>query len=318
MTNERREFIKKVSLAAGGLTLMTTLPSYLFAEEEKKKFDFKISLAQWSLHKALFSKKLAALDFPVTAAKDFGAQGVEYVNQFFADKAKDMTFLKALKQRADDNGVKNVLIMIDGEGPLADKDQAIRNKAVENHYQWIEAAKFLGCHSIRVNLHGEGTTESEWKSASVDGLGKLTEFGCKNKINVIVENHGSYSSNAKLLTDVIRQINNPRCGTLPDFGNFCVRREKGDMWQSPCVEFYDMYKGVEEMLPYAKGVSAKSFDFDADGNETTIDFRKMLKLAKDSGFKGYIGIEYEGNRMSEEDGIRATKKLLEKIRTEMA
>jgi sugar phosphate isomerase/epimerase len=316
--NERREFIKKVSLAAGGLTLMTALPSYLFAEDEKKKFDFKISLAQWSLHKALFSKKLAALDFPVTAAKDFGAQGVEYVNQFFADKAKDMEFLKALKQRADDNGVKNVLIMIDGEGPLADKDKTIRNQAVENHYKWVEAAKFLGCHSIRVNLHGDNLTESEWKSAAIEGLGKLTEFGVKNKINVIVENHGSYSSNAKLLTDVIRQINNTRCGTLPDFGNFCVRREKGDMWQSPCVEFYDMYKGVEEMLPYAKGVSAKSFDFDADGNETTIDFRKMLKLVKDSGFKGYIGVEYEGNRMSEEDGIRATKKLLEKIRTELA
>jgi sugar phosphate isomerase/epimerase len=317
MTNDRRDFIRKISLAAGGLGLMTALPSYLFAEEEKKKFDFKISLAQWSLHKALFSKKLSALDFPVTAAKDFGAEGVEYVNQFFADKAKDMEFLKALKQRADDNGIKNILIMIDGEGSLADKDQAIRNKAVENHYKWIEAAAFLGCHSIRVNLHGEGT-ESEWKSNAVAGLGKLTEFGAKNKINVIVENHGSYSSNGKLLMEVIRQINNKRCGTLPDFGNFCIRREKNDMWESPCVEFYDKYKGVEEMLPYAKGVSAKSFDFDADGNETTIDFRKMLSLVKSAGYNGYIGIEYEGSRLSEEEGIRATKKLLEKVRAELA
>jgi sugar phosphate isomerase/epimerase len=317
MINDRRDFLKKISLAAGGLTLMTALPSYLFVEEEKEKFDFKISLAQWSLHKALFSKKLSALDFPVTAKKDFGAEGVEYVNQFFKDKAKDMEFLKALKQRADDNGIKNILIMIDGEGSLADKNQATRIKAVENHYKWIEAAKFLGCHSIRVNLHGEGT-ENEWKSASIDGLGRLTEFGSKNKINVIVENHGSYSSNGKLLTDVIRQVNNKRCGTLPDFGNFCIRREKGDMWESPCVEFYDKYKGVEEMLPYAKGVSAKSLDFDADGNETTIDFRKMLKLVKDSGYNGYIGIEYEGERMSEEEGIRATKKLLEKVRVELA
>jgi sugar phosphate isomerase/epimerase len=242
---------------------------------------------------------------------------VEYVNQFFADKAKDMEFLKALKQRADDNGIKNILIMIDGEGSLADKDQAIRNKAVENHYKWIEAAAFLGCHSIRVNLHGEGT-ESEWKSNAVAGLGKLTEFGAKNKINVIVENHGSYSSNGKLLMEVIRQINNKRCGTLPDFGNFCIRREKNDMWESPCVEFYDKYKGVEEMLPYAKGVSAKSFDFDADGNETTIDFRKMLSLVKSAGYNGYIGIEYEGSRLSEEEGIRATKKLLEKVRAELA
>jgi sugar phosphate isomerase/epimerase len=229
-SNDRRDFIKKISLAAGGLTLMTALPSYLFAEGEKKKFDFKISLAQWSLHKALFSNKLSALDFPVTAKKDFGADGVEYVSQFFKDKAKDMEFLKALKQRADDNGIKNVLIMIDGEGSLADKDQAVRMKAVENHYKWVEAAKFLGCHSIRVNLIGEKTTEGEWKNNAVDGLGKLAEFGAKNKINVIVENHGSHSSNAKLLMEVIRQINNKNCGTLPDFGNFCVRREKGDIW----------------------------------------------------------------------------------------
>ncbi|MFL5730222.1 MAG: sugar phosphate isomerase/epimerase family protein [Cytophagaceae bacterium] len=317
MTKNRRDFIKKLSMGAAGLSLMAALPSYLFAEEKKKKFDFKISLAQWSLHKALFSKKLSALDFPVTAKKDFGAEGVEYVNQFFSDKAKDMVFLKSLKQRADENGIKNILIMIDGEGSLADKDQSKRIKAVENHYKWVEAAKYLDCHSIRVNLHGEGT-ESEWKNASVDSLGRLSEFGAKNKINVIVENHGSYSSNGKLLSEVIRQVNNKSCGTLPDFGNFCFRREKGDLWESPCVEFYDKYKGVEEMLPYAKGVSAKSFDFDAEGNETTIDFRKMLSLVKASGYQGYIGIEYEGERMSEEDGIRATKKLLEKVRAELA
>ncbi len=312
MDQNRRKFIKQLTLATGGLALASTLPSCGFLTEEKKEAAFKISLAQWSLHKALFDKKMTALDFPVVTKQQYGIEAVEYVNQFFADKAEDKEFLKQLKQRCEDNGVKSLLIMIDGEGSLADNDAATRMKAVENHYKWVTAAKFLGCHSIRVNLHGTGTVE-EWKNASVDALTKLSAFGAQHKINIIVENHGGFSSNGGFLAEVMKKVNNKYCGTLPDFGNFCVRREKGDLWESPCVEFYDKYKGVEEMLPYAKGVSAKSFDFDDKGNETTIDFSKMLKLVKASGYKGHLGIEYEGNRMSEDDGIRATKKLLEKI-----
>jgi sugar phosphate isomerase/epimerase len=313
MNQDRRKFIKQLTLATGGLALAGTIPSFGFLNEENKKFNFKISLAQWSLHKALFAKEISALDFPVVTKQKYGIEAVEYVNQFFPDKAEDKEFLKQLKQRCNDNGVKSVLIMIDGEGSLADNDSATRMKAVENHYKWVTAAKFLGCHSIRVNLHGTGTSE-EWKNASIDALKKLSAFGAQNKINIIVENHGGFSSSGAMLAEVMKRVDNKYCGTLPDFGNFCVRREKGDLWESPCVEFYDKYKGVEEMLPYAKGVSAKSFDFDAEGNETTIDFYKMLKLVKASGYKGHLGIEYEGNRMSEEEGIKATKKLLEKIR----
>jgi sugar phosphate isomerase/epimerase len=313
--NNRREFIRQICMATGGLALGSLLPSCSIFER-KEKFTFNISLAQWSLHKALFSKEIDALDFPVIARTKFEIEAVEYVNQFFKDKGKDQQFLNELKERCDDNGVKSLLIMIDGEGDLADEDASKRNEAVENHYKWIEAAKFLGCHSIRVNLHGS-KSEEEWKKASVESLGKLTEFGSKNQVNVIVENHGGFSSNGKLVAEVMKEVNNERCGTLPDFGNFCMRREKGDLWESPCVEWYDRYQGVKEMLPYAKGVSAKSFDFDEKGNETTIDFQKMLNLVKDSGFKGYLGVEYEGERLSEEEGIRATKKLLEKIRDEM-
>ena len=313
MTKDRRTFIKEASIVAGGLTLLSSIPSALFAVG---KFDFKISLAQWSLHKAMFSGKLTTLDFASIAQKEFGLDAVEYVNQFFADKAKDQEYLKNLKQRAEDNGVKSLLIMIDNEGSLSSAVASERKTAVENHYKWVEAAKFLGCHSIRVNLHGAGSDE-EWKSASIDGLGKLAEYGANHKMNVIVENHGQHSSNGGLLAEVIKQINNPFCGTLPDFGNFCMKREKGDLWESPCVEWYDRYKGVKEMLPYAKGVSAKAFNFDSKGNEQDIDFKKMLELVKASGYKGYIGIEYEGEKLDEYAGIRATKRLLEKVRAEL-
>lgn len=315
--NNRRDFIKQLCIATGGLSLASVLPSFPMFAEEMGKFNFNISLAQWSLHKALFSKKISALDFPVVAKKEYGIEAVEYVNQFFKDKAKDQEFLKQLKQRCEDNGVKSLLIMIDGEGDLADSDPVKRNQAIENHYKWIEAAKFLNCHSIRVNLHGSNQ-EEEWKRASVEALKKLSEFGSSHQINVIVENHGGFSSNGKLVAEVIKRVENKNCGTLPDFGNFCVRRENGDLWESPCVDWYDRYRGVKEMLPFAKGVSAKSLDFDEQGNETTTDFRKMLNIVKKSGFKGYIGIEYEGNRMSEEEGIRATKKLLEKVREELS
>lgn len=315
MNNTRRDFIKQVGLAAGGIALSQFLPFSLQAETAET-FDFKISLAEWSLHKALLSKQITHLDFPVLAKKQYGIEAVEYVSQFFADKAKDTAYLTELKKRCDDHGVKSLLIMIDQEGSLSSNEAKFRNEAVVNHYKWVEAAKFLGCHSIRVNLHGEGN-EEEWLKASIEGLGKLVEFAAPMEMNVIVENHGQWSSKGNLVAKVMTQISSPYCGTLPDFGNFCVRRRDGDLWESPCVEWYDRYQGVQEMLPFAKGVSAKAFDFDAKGEETTIDFHKMFKLVKASGFKGHVGIEFEGEKLSEEQGIKATKKLLEKVRAEL-
>lgn len=294
--SNRREFLKRVGLGALSLSAISSLP--LIAEEvARKKMFFKISLAEWSLHNTLFAGEMTNLEFPEIAANKFGIHAVEYVNQFFKDKANDQAYLNDLLRRSKDHGVDNVMIMIDGEGQLGATDSKERLKAVENHYKWIEAAKFLGCHSIRVNAAGEGTA-GEVKSAAVDGLGKLSEFGAKTGINVIVENHGGYSSNGEWLTQVISQVNQKNCGVLPDFGNFYD---------------YDRYKGVEEMMPYAKGVSAKSYDFDAKGNETKIDYSRMLKLVKEAGFRGYIGIEYEGKNLSEEEGIKATKLLLEKL-----
>jgi sugar phosphate isomerase/epimerase len=271
----------------------------------------QISLAQWSLHRALKANELDNLDFAATAKKEYGISAVEYVNQFFKDKAKDEKYLAEMKKRCDDNAVTSVLIMVDEEGDLANVDAKARNQAVENHYKWVDAAKFLGCHSIRVNCFGKGTAE-EVAKAGTEGLRKLSEYGQKSNINVIVENHGGFTSNGEWLSNVIKAVGLPNCGTLPDFGNFCLRREKGDMWESPCVEWYDRYKGTAELMPYAKGVSAKTFDFDESGNCIETDYAKILKVVKDAGYTGHIGIEYEGSKLSESAGIRATKALLEK------
>lgn len=272
-----------------------------------KDLFFKISLAEWSLNKELFSGKLTNMDFPAKAKNDYGIDAVEYVNQFFKDKARDLAYLNELKKRCEDLGVTSVLIMCDGEGGLGDTHAQKRSEAVENHKKWVEAAKFLGCHSIRVNAYGEGTRD-EVAQAATDGLGKLSEFAKDFNIGVIVENHGSYSSDGKWLSKVIANTKKDNCGTLPDFGNFCIVSEKDQ-----CKEWYDRYQGTKEMMPYAKGVSAKTLDFDASGNCVETDYNKMLAIVKDAGYTGYIGIEYEGKKLSEDEGIRATKVLLERV-----
>jgi sugar phosphate isomerase/epimerase len=266
-------------------------------------------LAEWSLHRMLFDGNGGELDnlgFPEFAKREFGIDAVEYVNQFFKDKANDSSYLTELKKRSGDNGVTNVLIMIDGEGDLGDPNEAARTKAVENHYKWVEAAKFLGCHSIRVNAHSEGSYQEQMKFAA-DGLGRLSEFGAQHGIGVIVENHGGLSSNGTWLAGVMKMVDNPNCGTLPDFGNFRIRED----------EEYDRYKGVAELMPFAKGVSAKSHEFDADGNEVHTDYFRMMRIVLDHNYHGYVGVEWEGNEPSEVDGIRLTQRLLERVRTRL-
>lgn len=305
----RRNFIRQTAGYGLGAAAFSALGLPVFAETGKKPF-FEISLAQWSLHKSLFAKTLDNLDFPAKAKKDFGISIVEYVNQFFKDKAEDTQYLSQLLQRCNDNGVRNHLIMCDGEGDLGSLDETARKKAVENHYKWVNAAKYLGCVTIRVNAAGKGTRE-EVMTAAIDGLGRLGEYAAKENINVIVENHGGYSSDGSWLAEVMKKVNKPNVGVLPDFGNFCITREPGN-WMN-CLESYDRYKGTKELMPYAKGVSAKSYDFDEKGNCIETDYRKMMKIMKDSGWKGIVGIEYEGSKLGEEEGIRATKKLLERF-----
>jgi len=300
----RRNFLQ-ATLAAGAVA---AVPGLLRAEDNAAKEPFKISLAQWSLHKTIFGGKLDNLDFAKAAKEEFGIDAIEYVNQFWKDKAKDEKYVAELKKRAEDHGVKTLLIMCDGEGALGDPDEKKRTQAVENHYKWVEAAKALGGHSIRVNAQSSGEYEEQQKLAA-DGLRRLSEFAAKYGLNVIVENHGGLSSNGEWLAGVMKLVDLPNCGTLPDFGNFNLGGGKQ----------YDRYKGVDELMPFAKAVSAKSHNFDEEGNETGTDYFKMLDIVVNKhGYHGYCGIEYEGSKLSEADGIKATKKLLERVREKLA
>jgi sugar phosphate isomerase/epimerase len=320
---QRRNFLRTSSKAGLALGLLGTTgllscgdsgkPAGAMAEKAspapaaEPDLWFNISLAQWSLHRTLKAGKLDNLDFAKVTRETYGLSGVEYVNQFFKDKAKDMAYLKDMKQRADDHGVTSVLIMCDGEGNLGDADTKKRMQAVENHRKWVDAAKFLGCHSIRVNAAGQGTAEEVAKAAT-EGLAKLSEYGKTQGMNVIVENHGGHSSNGEWLANVIKNTGMDNCGTLPDFGNFCITREEGN-W-SNCLEEYDRYQGVKDLMPYAKAVSAKANVFDADGWEKDSDYKRILKTVKDAGYTGWIGVEYEGGELSEEEGIKKTIELL--------
>jgi sugar phosphate isomerase/epimerase len=300
-TVDRRTFLSTAAAAVAA-------PAFA---ADTKEAPFKISLAQWSLHRAFFAflRKTAGdqkdpLRFAETAKQEYGISAVEYVNQFYKDKKKDDAYVKDLKKVADDAGVRSVLIMCDNEGALGDPDEVKQQQAVENHYRWVEWAKYLGCHSIRVNAYtGNKGTREEQAQRVADGLRKLNEFGAKHEIGVIVENHGGLSSDGLWLSGVMKAVGSKNCGTLPDFGNF------GE---------YDRYKGVDELMPFAKGVSAKTHDFDEKGNESHTDYRKMLDIVvKKHNYHGHLGIEYEGNKLSEPDGIRASKKLLDAILAEM-
>lgn len=284
-------------------------------KEEIKPF-FQLSLAQWSMHKMVFDDGVDPYTF-AEKAKGWGFTGLEYVSGLYYKELEKSNFSKEAmaafvekcNAESTKHGMSNVLIMIDGQGDLATTDAKERKMAVENHYKWVDAAAAMGCHSIRVNLAGSQNPE-EWVSNSVDGLKQLATYAKDKNVNIIVENHGGLSSNAARLVEVMKAVNMENCGTLPDFGNFCVKRKDGSYYNGECEEEYDMYQGVMELMPYAKGVSAKSYNFDEGGNETKIDYSKMLEIVKKSGYTSFIGVEYEGDELSEEAGILATKELL--------
>jgi L-ribulose-5-phosphate 3-epimerase len=292
MQNTRRKFLRNLTLAAGSLPFVNR------AAAAKAEPLFRISLAQWTLVKELRAGKIDNLDF-ADVARRHQIEGLEYVNQFFMDKAKDKPYLRQMKKRAADAGVKSLLIMCDREGRIGDPDNAKRQQTVENHRKWIDAAKFLGCHSIRVNAGSSGTWDEQVRLAA-DGLSKLTEFGAAAGLNVIVENHGGLSSNGQWLATVIGQVNHKRCGTLPDFGNFKIKDG----------EVYDSYRGIAELMPFAKGVSVKDHGYDENGKRIKIDFVKMLEIVLKSGFRGFCGIEYGGYA-----GLNDSRRALEDART---
>ncbi|MEM6279460.1 MAG: sugar phosphate isomerase/epimerase family protein [Verrucomicrobiota bacterium] len=290
----RRHFLAQSGLSLGALAMTGNA----FSAEEPL---FKISLAQWTINPELKSGKVDNLDF-AQVAHDHGIQAIEYVNQFFMDKAEDEAYLGEMKKRAEDLGVKSLLIMCDREGNLGDPDDAKRTEAVENHKKWVTAAKFLGCHSIRVNAYSSGSWEEQVKLV-VDGLSRITEYGAGHGINVLVENHGGLSSNAEWIVEVMEGVGHDRCGTLPDFGNFRIKEG----------ESYDSYEGTKKMMPWAKGVSVKDQVWDAEANRSALDYDRMLKVVLDAGFNGYCGIEHGGFA-----GLNASREKLEAARERLA
>ena len=299
---DRRQFLTRsaalAALAAAGCASDDDLIG------RPSKPPFRISLAEWSYHQAIFGKKMTHLDFPIVARRQHGIDAIELVNQFFMDKAADRSHLAEFKRRADGEGVAIKLIMCDDEGDLGDVDAAKRRQAVANHHKWADAAKYFGCHCIRVNAEtgGKGSREEQQKRAA-DGLRELTVYCAGLGLDCIVENHGGLASDGKWLVGLMRLVDHRRAGLLPDFGN----------WYD-----YDRYQGVTDMMPFAKAVSAKSYDFDASGNCTETDYARMLKIVLAAGYHGWLGIEYEGEHLPERDGVNATKLLLERLKLRLA
>jgi sugar phosphate isomerase/epimerase len=312
MTITRRKFLKNSAMCTGAVIMHPMLKAVAIQES-----GLEISLAEWSYHRALQAGKIDHLDFASLAKNKFGISAVEYVNGFFGGKkrnfreaGKSSKYLGEMLKRSNDAGIINHLIMVDDEGSLAGLNEKARLKSVDDHRKWLDAAKFLQCKTVRVNPHGEGNSD-EKKKASVDSLGRLGDMAAAMNLNVVVENHGSDSSKGIWIASIMKEVNKQNVGTLPDFGNFCISHPWGTT-QDGCNDEYDRYKGIEEMLPFAKGVSAKTYDFDGNGEQPLIDYKRMLDIVKASGFKGYIGVEFEGNTQPEEEGIRKTKALVEK------
>jgi sugar phosphate isomerase/epimerase len=274
----------------------------------------KISLAQWSLHRAIkINQTLSPFDFSLKA-REMGFDAVEYVSSLYWNVLKTKPIKKVTKtllNNSKDHGIKNLLIMIDGEGDLASNSKNKRQKSIDNHKKWIEMAYDLGCHSIRVNLNGE-KSKNKWIEYSSESLTQLCLISKKDKINIIVENHGGLSSNASYLANVMKNVNLDNCGTLPDFGNFCIEKIDPENYFSQCINEYDKYQGMTQLMPYAKAVSAKSYDFDSSGEESNIDFKRIIDITKEFNYDGYYGVEFEGLNLGENDGVIKTKKLLEK------
>jgi L-ribulose-5-phosphate 3-epimerase len=307
----RREFLRRSAFFAAGAGAMAAVPGCASAAAGGggSAGPYSISLAEWSLHRTLRRGDLDPLEFPTITRERYGLGAVEYVNQFFMDRARDRAYLGQMKDRADSAGVRSLLIMCDGEGALGDPDESRRAQAVENHRKWLDAASYLGCHSIRVNAQSSGSREEQERLAA-DGLHRLCEVAEDTGLNVIVENHGGLSSDGAWLSAVMRRVDHRLAGTLPDFGNFRVS-ENPERW-------YDRYQGVRELMPYAHAVSAKSHEFDAAGNETETDYHRMMRIVLDAGYRGYVGIEYEGDGLGEHEGILATLRLLERVRNDLA
>jgi sugar phosphate isomerase/epimerase len=289
---KRRSLLKTSILAAGAALPLRAAPA-----------KFRISLAEWSLHKAIQSRMITNLEFPRIAREQFGIEGLEFVNGLWEAPTQD--YLRRLKANMLKTGTTGVLLMVDGEGMMGHSARAERMKAATSHRKWVEIAAELGCHSIRTNMYPDKQPSTpaeidEFVKRCAESFNNLCGYATAFKINVIIENHGGISSNPDVVVELMKAVNLPNFGTLPDFGNF--------------PKELDRYEAVRKLMPYAKGVSFKCYDFGPDGRETSFDVERMMKVVLDAGYHGWVGIEYEGSRLTEFEGIQAAKRALERLR----
>ena len=329
MINSRRKFLKNTF----SVFSTTLLAPNLFAKKiDKSKMD--IGLQMYSFAPLIMQGKFDLLGFPDLVKNTYGINGAEYWSIPFMGRENDRDFLNDLKRRSDDNGVDNLIILVDDidiktmqSGPsLASSNKNDRDTAIDYHKKWVDVAKNIGCHSIRINLRSEEENDQKILENSSESISKLIEFSKQDIISIVIENHGGITGDADWLVSLMKNVDSKHLGTLPDFGtyNFCIKR--GNLnFQSlseNCEDQYDKYLGVKKLMPYAKGVSAKSHEFDKDGEELSTNYSRMIKIISESNYKGYITIEYEGamkgmfggegTYLSPHEGILATKKLINK------
>jgi sugar phosphate isomerase/epimerase len=310
----RRGFMKKSSAAAMSLAASAVGLSQHAAAQKKRSYG--ISLAAWSLHRTIGEGpgKRAMLDMPQMAREEWDFDAIELVNNMLLTWEKPY-FDRLIKNAADQN-VKILLIMVDGQGRIGGDTEEKRAEAVKKHSFWIDVAGDMGCHSIRMNWSGAARNVAEkpeelkaFIGRSVPGIRTLCDYGDKKNINVTIENHGGASSVPSALKKLIAAVDHERFGTLPDFGGFSRNDDRSFK--------IDIYDAIDLLMTDAKAVSAKCYDFDDQtGLETTLDYPRLIEIVADKhDYTGYIGVEYEGRRQGEFDGIRACNELLKKLRT---
>jgi len=282
-----------------GLPFLAAMPLHGRAANEPRKI--RISLGQWSLHKAMGRRLLSNLDFPRVAREQFGIEGLEFVN--FLWEAPTSDYIQRVKRAMSSTATKAVLMMCDGEGLMAHSVKEKRLQTAANHYKWVDIAAELGAHAIRANLGAEKEPKTPAEVDAVvnyaaESFRKLAEYGASRKVNVVVENHGGVSSDPVAMARVIKAVKLPNLGVLPDFGNFAKE--------------VDRYDAIAKFMPYAKAVTFKCVDF-KDGKETTMDMDRLMKSVLDSGYRSWVGIEYGGDRLTEYEGIQAAKNYLERF-----
>lgn len=303
----RRQFFKASGAGAAALALTgaTSRGARLMETADKRNYD--ISLAAYSVHRAVETGQFTMLDMPKVVRQEFDIGAIELWNQNF--ESTDSGYLDQIAKNAVDNDVKYLLIMVDREGDIGAESRDERREAVRRHAKWIDVAADLGCHSIRMNWRGapdevvhDAKALRAFINRSVRSFRRLCDYGDRKNVSVIIENHGGPSSYPEAVVQLMVSVDHHRFGTLPDFGNF--------------PEEVDPYLATDLLMNFAKAVSAKCYDFDdATGEETKLNYARLIEIVADKhGYDGYIGIEYEGDRLSEFDGVKACKKLLEKLR----